>query len=219
MAEYFSHDYASRDDEKIRNVMFQFGWEGYGIYWGLVESLYQNDGYMQTHFDRIAYEMRIEKSMLISIISDFGLFKTHDDLFYSKSVLHRLKLRKGKSMAAKKAAEIRWGKGKQKDANALQTHNDSNAIKESKGKERKGKNINIEFDIFWDSYDKKVGDKKSCITKWQKLKDEERETIIKILPEFKTQFSDKQFQPFPATFLNQERWNDEIISEKLNLIE
>ena len=77
---------------------------------------------------------------------------------------------------------------------------------------------NIDFIIFWDLYDKKVGDKNLCKKKWLKLSDENRNKIISILPEWKTQFSDKQFQPYPTTFLNQERWNDEVITKKLNLL-
>ena len=87
----------------------------------------------------------------------------------------------------------------------------------------KGKPLNtktIEFDIFWNLYDKKIGDKNGCIKKWGKLAEETQLKIIEILPEWKNQFQDKQFQPYPATFLNQERWNDEdeIKTNKLNLL-
>jgi hypothetical protein len=71
-------------------------------------------------------------------------------------------------------------------------------------------NINIDFNSFWDLYDKKVGAKNKCEKKWNKLKFEVQKNIIDILPNWKSQFTDKQFQPFPETFLNQERWNDEI---------
>jgi len=73
------------------------------------------------------------------------------------------------------------------------------------------KPINIEFDIFWNLYDKKRGAKNKCKEKWNKLSDEQRILIIDTLPAFKKAIKDKQFQPFPETYLNQERWNDEII--------
>lgn len=66
------------------------------------------------------------------------------------------------------------------------------------------------FDDFWNLYGKKMGDKPKCEKKWLKLKPEEREKIMRILPDWISQFRDKQFQPYPATFLNQQRWNDEI---------
>jgi len=78
-------------------------------------------------------------------------------------------------------------------------------------KEKKDKNeINIPFDDFWNLYNKKVGDKKGCERKWSKLKDEQRQEIIGTLPKWMKQFKDKQYQPHPLTYLNQERWNDEI---------
>ncbi|MCK9281563.1 MAG: DUF6291 domain-containing protein [Melioribacteraceae bacterium] len=73
------------------------------------------------------------------------------------------------------------------------------------------KEINILFDVFWNLYNKKVGDKKKCEKKWNSFNDEIREKIIDTLPAFILTIKDKQFQPFPQTYLNQERWNDEII--------
>jgi transcription initiation factor IIE alpha subunit len=66
------------------------------------------------------------------------------------------------------------------------------------------------FVIFWDLYNKKVGDRQKCEKKWKALKETERKAIIETLPNFKKQFSDKQFQPFPETYLNQKRWEDDI---------
>ena len=71
-------------------------------------------------------------------------------------------------------------------------------------------NINIVFDVFWNLYNKKVGSKSKCEKKWNKLKDAERQKIIDTLPNFLVGIKDKQYQPFPETYLNQERWNDEI---------
>lgn len=69
----------------------------------------------------------------------------------------------------------------------------------------------IDFENFWSLYGKKVGDKKLVCKKWMALKMEVQNQILAILPLWKTQFTQKQFQPFPETFLNQQRWNDEII--------
>ena len=72
----------------------------------------------------------------------------------------------------------------------------------------------IEFDIFWNLYDKKIGDKKRCIKKWNKLSEPVQLKIIESLPGWLKQFSEKQFQPYPETYLNQERWNDEVVINK-----
>jgi len=139
MTEYFSHDYDAREDEKIQNLTFDLGMEGYGIYWSLIEMLYKNEGYMQTHYERLAFALHTDNEKIKSVINDFDLFHVNENAFHSDSVLHRLKLRKGKTISAKKAAKVRWDKVKANDADAMQTHSDSNAIKESKVKERKEK--------------------------------------------------------------------------------
>lgn len=73
-------------------------------------------------------------------------------------------------------------------------------------------NGNIDFDIFWSLYDNKVGNKKECEKKWNSLTEKIKEQIIDILPEWKKTISATQTMPYPATFLNQERWNDEFKS-------
>jgi hypothetical protein len=138
-AYYFSHDYDTREDEKIKKLMYKHGWSGYGIYWALIEALYINDGYLQLECDRIAFELRAESDTINSIINDFGLFKIKENAFYSESVSHRLKKRKSKSFKARESAQSRWDKEKQNDANALRIESERNAIKERKGKEIKGK--------------------------------------------------------------------------------
>lgn len=80
-------------------------------------------------------------------------------------------------------------------------------------------NTKIPFSVFWDLYDKKVGNKTKCETKWNKLKIEIQQKIISTLPLFVSQFKDKQYQPYPETYLNGERWNDEIILQSNQLTE
>jgi len=142
MTEYFSHDYDSREDEKIQELIYKLGMEGYGIYWSVVEMLYKNDGYMQTHYERIAHALHVDSKQVKSVVTEFGLFDINETTFHSESVLRRLELRKDKSVSAKKAADARWGKNRDVDADALQTQCDSNAIKERKEiKEKKKKSV------------------------------------------------------------------------------
>ena len=117
-----------------------------------------------------------------------------------------LKKWEGKCESNSLNARARWEK--QNNANACERmqsdakHADKDTVTD--------KDINIGFETFWDLYGKKVGDKLKCKKKWDSLKNEERETAIKTIPDFIRQFSDKQYQPFPETSLNQKRWNDEI---------
>ena len=74
-----------------------------------------------------------------------------------------------------------------------------------------GNNKGIDFENFWNLYDRKVGDKNKVLKKWNALSKSIQELILRKLPEWKKQFSDKQYQPHPETFINQQRWNDEIV--------
>lgn len=74
--------------------------------------------------------------------------------------------------------------------------------------------INISFDVFWNLYNKKKGDKDKIEKKWNKLTNEDRQKIIDTLPTFLSSISDKKYIPFPETYLNNKRWNDELEPQK-----
>ena len=137
---YFSHDYNARQDDKIKRLIMKHGFLGYGIFWSIVENLYNNANALRMDCELIAYEMRTTENIIESIINDFDLFVIDGDYFGSLSVERRLNERDKKSKKASESASIRWNKLKE-DANALRTECNSNAIKERKGNERKGEEI------------------------------------------------------------------------------
>lgn len=137
---YFSHDYNARTDEKIKLLIRKHGLRGYGIFWAIVEDLYNNANALRLDCDGIAFELREDSEIIKSVIHDFNLFQIDGDVFGSLSVQTRLNERLGKSAKARESALNRWSKVKT-DANALQTHSERNAIKERKGKEIKEKEI------------------------------------------------------------------------------
>ena len=77
-------------------------------------------------------------------------------------------------------------------------------------KEDSQKNKGVDFENFWNLYAKKVGNKKAVVKKWNKLSVDTQTKILAMLPKWKEQFSSNKYKPFPETFLNQERWNDEV---------
>lgn len=79
----------------------------------------------------------------------------------------------------------------------------------SKEEEQK---INVEFEAFWNLYDKKVGDKDKIVKKWNALSDHEREAAMEYIPKYISSRPEKQFRKDPSTFLNNKSWNDEIIA-------
>ncbi len=76
------------------------------------------------------------------------------------------------------------------------------------------KNLNGEFDVLWNLYDKKIGDKGKLIKKWEKLPESERLAILEYIPKYKESQPDKKYRKNLETFLNQKSWNDELIYEK-----
>lgn len=147
---YFSHDYGSRNDPKLVKVLMKLKQEGKGVYWDLIEMLYEQGGYLLlSDCDSYAFALHTSEECITSLINDFGLFENDGVRFWSNSVLERMKQRNTKSEKAKESALKRWNKGDsnanalKNNANALHSQSAPNAIKESKGKESKEKEEEI----------------------------------------------------------------------------
>lgn len=79
----------------------------------------------------------------------------------------------------------------------------------------------IPFGEFWKLYPKKTG-KKPAEQKWNRLNKTTQDLILADLPKrAKTdqwQKADGQFVPNPATYLNQERWNDQLPGQGASIV-
>jgi hypothetical protein len=145
-AYYFSHDSNARNDSKILKLRMKMGWEGYGLYWGIIEMLRDANGYkLETDYESIAFALQTHSDCIRNVVQDFDLFIIEHDYFYSDSLINRMTKREAKSKKASEAAKARWSKNVENqqlnagsNANAMQTHSERNAIK---GKERKVKEI------------------------------------------------------------------------------
>ena len=81
---------------------------------------------------------------------------------------------------------------------------DTDKIRIDKNKEE------IPFDLFWSLYPKKV-EKKKSEEKWKRLKLETQKLILEDIPKRKLSISwVNGYILNPMTYLNGERWNDEI---------
>lgn len=67
----------------------------------------------------------------------------------------------------------------------------------------------LSFDSFWNAYDKKVGSKPNTLRLWQKLAVGTRRAILNGLGAYRASVSDKQFLPYPESFLNGKMWEAE----------
>jgi uncharacterized phage protein (TIGR02220 family) len=139
---YFSHDYHARNDEKVEVLRLEHGWEGYGVYWMLVERMYEAPTCTIQHdrIEQIALASSIHPEKLTSIIQTCivaGLFQSDGDTFWSESARSRKSLfetlREQYSRGGKKGMAVRWQekretpppgknkeiKGKQREENEL----------------------------------------------------------------------------------------------------
>jgi hypothetical protein len=144
---YFSHDYNARSDDKIKGLIRKHGMVGYGVFWSIIEDLYNNANALHTDYEGIAFDMRVDSETIKSIINDFDLFVFENGSFGSVSIEKRLDERNEKSEKARQSAFKRWNKIKS-DANAMPTQSEGNAIKDSIVKEKKEKDIECAFDFY-----------------------------------------------------------------------
>ena len=153
---YFAHDYNARNDPKLQNVLFDLGVEGIGVFWCIIEQLYEQGGKLPLHYCKsIAFALHVDFKCVERLVNDYGLFKNDGENMWSESVLNRLNRRTEVSEKRKLAALARWRQGienqrqtqapasyRQVKDNAsdmqMQCKTDANA--EHKGKEIKEKN-------------------------------------------------------------------------------
>jgi len=214
---YFSHDYNARNDEKIKLLIRKHGMFGYGVFWAIVEELYNNANALRTHYDSISYDLRTDEDLIKSIVEDFGLFVIDGDFFGSISIERRLEERNMKSIKARESAIKRWSKC---ERNANASNNNANELKIDAIKEikeiKESMSDKIGFEKFWELYDKKSSKIKSQKL-WDKLTKEEKVIVMEHVPRYVKSTPQKQFRKDPSTYLNNKSFNDEIIERNPTL--
>lgn len=129
--EYFSHDYRAREDLKMKKLFIDKGLKGIGLYWCIVEMLYENNGFISLNeISVIAFDFRTNKQFVESVVKDYQLFKDDGEKFYSESILKRLQIREEKAETARQKALKRWDKmpnESNSNTTAMPQHNNGNA--------------------------------------------------------------------------------------------
>jgi Domain of unknown function (DUF4373) len=208
---YFSHDYNARTDEKVIELLSKHGMTGYGVFWGIVESLYNNTNVLRLNYDRIAYELHTDSKIVESVINDFGLFSIKDGFFGSVSIEHRLDERNDKSVKARQSVKKRWDKY---ERNTNVSKNNTNVSKNDTIKERKGnkgKENKKGFIFFWNLYDKNI-DQEKCESLWNGLTESERENCLAKMPAYIQYTPNKLFRKNPENYLRNKAWENETIN-------
>jgi hypothetical protein len=168
-AYYFSHDLGARNDPKLQKVLMKLGQAGKGVYWDLVEMLFEEGGkLLLSEVESYAFALRSDNDCITKLINDFDLFVKDEVFFWSNSVNRRISEREEKSEKARSSANERWkiANALKNDANVLRDESDGNAIKEKKVKEKKVKEKFIapsigEVSLYFteNGYDRMAGEK------------------------------------------------------------
>lgn len=139
---YFSHDSNAITDTKILNMRADYGLEGYGLYWAIIEMMRNEEDYKLTLNKNTYRAIKTLTNTTIDIekfindcLEDYELFEQDDEKFYSNSLLRRMQEKEKKSVIAREKAEKRWNN----NATALQQQCSSNANKVNKSKVNKSK--------------------------------------------------------------------------------
>ncbi len=214
-AYYFSHDSNARNDQRLMKVRMKYGMEGYGIYFGIIEILREQAGYIlyKSDIESVQFDLRVESNILKDIIHECNLFEwaydgeREEGFFYSKSLKKRME--KLDLIKQKRADAGRVGGKSKANAKAKAKQNQASKVKQSIVKKSK---VNIEFSDFWNLYDYKKGNKIKIENKWLSLKDDERTAIMDHLPLYVASTPDKQWRKHPYTYLNNQGWEDEMVN-------
>ena len=150
---------------------------------------------------------------------DFGFIKMIEisKNQYSSNIVAIVNFTKADTKALDKALSNHLQKHSQKQGQSIvsidkQLNNQQQTIEQLNNDFLETDN-KIDFDFFWNLYDKKVGDLKKCKKKWDGFDFEKQSKILHHVEKYVQSTPDKKFRANPETYFNQERWLNEIIIE------
>ncbi len=106
---YFSHDYNANSDPKILKLLVKYGYEGYGIYWRILEYLYSQDGYLEDYNDVITMLFPSYNNVItiLEYMINLQLFEIDEKYrLYSKRLLDTINLQFSKAKKYSKAGKL-----------------------------------------------------------------------------------------------------------------
>ena len=149
---YFSHDSNARNSKKLLRLRKRHGAAGYGVYFMLIEKLMETDDHtLDLDYDMLAFDLRVKKGFIKSVVENFGLFEfkvgevrmnsdelqmkldevrmNSDELrtarFFSSGLDERMELSKKRAEAGRKGMANRWKSAPQTTTDEGVTENDT----------------------------------------------------------------------------------------------
>lgn len=184
---FFKHSSNSRLDERLISLRMKFGWEGYGLYWAIIERLREcPECKCVKDYNMIAFDLQAETSMIKSIVEDFRLFVLTENSFYSDCLLDDVRaqeaLSASRSAAGKKGMEKRYAD--RKAVTLIQQSNNTVITELQQSNSNKTSKVNYPFTAITDLWNSKCG---SVMPEVKKLTEARKAKIKARLKEFGTQ--------------------------------
>ena len=139
---YFKHDIGARNDLKLQELVMRHGAEGLGIYWCLVEVMYENGGYLPAEqYKSIAFVLHVEEAKVLGVLqSDLFTYSKEDEVYSSERVLKELGSMKEISEKRKASIRARWEKyNSNTNVNKVLYYKDKDKDKDKDKKEESSK--------------------------------------------------------------------------------
>ena len=164
---YFNHDSIARNDYRIIKMRSKLGYEGYGIFWALLELLFteENKLCVSDYYD-LAYGLQCDEHILKQVIEDFDLFVLEDGCFYSRRLNDHIQEINSKSNKAKENASKRWN-----NAVAMQSHSNGNASKVNKSISNSKSKVNKTIEY-------RLAEFKNSVQSIEDVSDEDKKAFI-----------------------------------------
>jgi Lin1244/Lin1753-like, N-terminal len=197
---------------KLKKLRIRFGMEGYGLYWYCLEIITAKVDQFNLNFDLdhdaeiIAHDIGLHfdqvQEMMVFMVN-LGLFENVDGTITCLKLARRI----DQSMTSNSGMR-----------NLIKTLNNHDSVMTKSSQNRTEQNRKrtlgqkTHFDLFWETYPKKVKRKKA-VEIWKRKK---LDTIAQqITEDIKNRLANDGrwldgFVPDPTTYLNGERWEDEI---------
>lgn len=109
MSEYINHKISNRSEYAFRKLIERKGAAAYGVYWYILEELYESGGKMLFEdIESISKALCVRKDFVASVIKSFSLFQYDSESFWSNEVIEQIEKRQKLKDKRKEAANKRW---------------------------------------------------------------------------------------------------------------
>ena len=170
---------------------------------------------MSTDHAELEADGHLERLLQTRLVESNGpsVFIKFLDIQWEEANLHRTKM----SQAGKRSAERRLSKVEESPTKvepmlnlpSTKVEPVFNREEERREEKKRGENTCVLFDQFWNLYPRKTS-KQSASKAFAKLKDEDQQAAINNIARLYAE-TPVQFVPHASTYLNQGRWEDQVI--------